>query len=974
MAYPIVDGNPNNINTQNQRNAWAIDNTVTSANNVTIVSARSGYAWNVTNLKLETVEGHFEGVKTLQGRDMAADEFTFSVEAVSANVTKVVGDGEEPATLTAEEMPMPEETTVKNPAGTKDAEVGFKFGDIEFHMTGTYIYKIKEEAGNDTSINYDTTEYYAHVTISRDPESGELQTPVITYYKDDESEVTKPAFNNELKHGSLEVTKNIQTNGVIDTTKTGTFYFAVYKEEYNAEAAQTPVKTGSINVTENGTKTETVTDLPYGTYYVYELTGEGGQPIISTNQGTRTVIGTSVYTVTGSGTTTIVSDTNGTVTLNNNIETINAKVQKVWNDNNSDSRPGSITVELIADGEVTGKTVTLTSADDWIAKELTDLPKYNSTTGEEIHYTWSEESVSGYLLTEVTVDANRVTTLTNTKTDFDLKTSYVGTKNWSDLDNKYNTRPENLTIVLQQSKMNASGEYGDFADTGYPYVWVTRDEGNIWTYKFENIPVYDENGNPYYYKAKEIAPANYTLESSNITATTYDHGSINQIARETSCSTSEKRIPLSSEIDLAYCMIKLTQNDGYLIWTHRAPTPWEIEQIKEKYSGEYGKKTVQWASGNGTVRAGKFTITFNNSISDGVLSLNLTTSEEWSMLWYGNFAGSTYSSGSTSFTNKLGTTELEGKKIWTISGEETPADPILTLTRKVSTTDGNGTSTVSEAETVLGENGTSLQPEWTGTGKERTFKYKDLPEKNADGNPYTYSVVEYQFTVNGVTYTVVKQSDGSFIATPSDADAPKFIVTQTDNDISNTEVTDFEVTKIWKDPANQNVAWVKDIEIILHKKSGSNETTYTYTVKEETSPTGVKTYSAASVDTSAPTAVVTGNAADGYTIKWSDLQIGYEYFATETRVDGYKEPIYAIKATDAGDFIDTESGTPLTNATDGRYIINKPNDAVALPSTGGPGTKLFYGMGIAFVVMAGLLFFIKRKSIRSIADLSERRW
>lgn len=83
---------------------------------------------------------------------------------------------------------------------------------------------------------------------------------------------------------------------------------------------------------------------------------------------------------------------------------------------------------------------------------------------------------------------------------------------------------------------------------------------------------------------------------------------------------------------------------------------------------------------------------------------------------------------------------------------------------------------------------------------------------------------------------------------------------------------------------------------------------------------------------------------------------------------------YAIKATDAGDFIDTESGTPLTNATDGRYIINKPNDAVALPSTGGPGTKLFYGMGIAFVVMAGLLLFIRKRNIRSITDLSERRW
>jgi LPXTG-motif cell wall-anchored protein len=48
-----------------------------------------------------------------------------------------------------------------------------------------------------------------------------------------------------------------------------------------------------------------------------------------------------------------------------------------------------------------------------------------------------------------------------------------------------------------------------------------------------------------------------------------------------------------------------------------------------------------------------------------------------------------------------------------------------------------------------------------------------------------------------------------------------------------------------------------------------------------------------------------------------------------------------------------------------------PEESYALPSTGGPGTKLFYGMGISFVAMAGLLLFIKRKSIR---DFSEGRW
>ena len=218
VAYPIVRNKPAET-TENQHNVWAIDNAATEANGVTIVSARSGYSWNVTNLKQETVTDHFEGVKTLQGRDMAKDEFTFSVEAVSANVTKVVNDEEQQVDLTPEDMPMPEETTVKNPAGTEDAEVGFEFGDIQFTMPGTYIYKIKEEAGGDSALDYDTTQYLANVTVERDSESGKLKDPVITYTKADGTPVDKPAFTNKVKPGSLKVKKTSDYTGADMSSK-----------------------------------------------------------------------------------------------------------------------------------------------------------------------------------------------------------------------------------------------------------------------------------------------------------------------------------------------------------------------------------------------------------------------------------------------------------------------------------------------------------------------------------------------------------------------------------------------------------------------------------------------------------------------------------------------------------------------------------------------------------------------------------
>ena len=161
-------------------------------------------------------------------------------------------------------------------------------------------------------------------------------------------------FTNNIDLGSLEITKNIQRNGTADTTATGTFYYAVYNEQYNPDAnpAQIPVARGSIEVTENGSNIATVSDLPYGTYYVYELTGQGGTPIVSGDNGVQKVINDTIYTVTGSGTSATISSSasTGSVTLTNNIETTDVSVEKQW----KPAVPENTTITL---GLYSGKTV-----------------------------------------------------------------------------------------------------------------------------------------------------------------------------------------------------------------------------------------------------------------------------------------------------------------------------------------------------------------------------------------------------------------------------------------------------------------------------------------------------------------------------------------------------------------------------------------------------------------------------------------
>lgn len=74
-----------------------------------------------------TVDGaaSLAGHKTLNGRALAAGEFSFTISAADGSVT---------------DTPLPAETTVSN-----NADGSFHFGDIAFAKTGTYLYDVAED-------------------------------------------------------------------------------------------------------------------------------------------------------------------------------------------------------------------------------------------------------------------------------------------------------------------------------------------------------------------------------------------------------------------------------------------------------------------------------------------------------------------------------------------------------------------------------------------------------------------------------------------------------------------------------------------------------------------------------------------------------------------------------------------------------------------------------------------------------------
>ena len=177
-------------------------------------------------------------------------------------------------------------------------------------------------------------------------------------------------------------------------------------------------------------------------------------------------------------------------------------VKKVWKDeNNQDGkRPSSVTVKLLADGQDTGKTLTLTEANGW-AGSFTDLNADKG--GTPIQYTVVEVTVPGYT-SKVTGDAASGFTITNSYSPetVDVK----ATKNWDDANNQDGKRPTKITINLL-----ADGQKLDSKE-------VQAAADGTWTVEFTKLAKY-KAGKEIKYTVTEEAVAEYESTITDFTIT-----------------------------------------------------------------------------------------------------------------------------------------------------------------------------------------------------------------------------------------------------------------------------------------------------------------------------------------------------------------------------------------------------------------------------------------------------------------------
>ena len=198
--------------------------------------------------------------------------------------------------------------------------------------------------------------------------------------------------------------------------------------------------------------------------------------------------------------------TNGYVITNSYTpEVVQISGTKTWKDSNNaaSARPGSITVNLMADGVMLtekSQTVIDDGNGNW-TYTFSDLPKYKD--GQEIVYTVTENAVPEYSTKINGYD------ITNTYTPG--TTSRSVQKVWDDKNNCDGIRPDSISVELKA--VTAAGE----AITNASYT-VTLSEANSWKHTWSNLPR-TIDGNIVYYSVAEIsAPEGYT--SSKVTAGT----------------------------------------------------------------------------------------------------------------------------------------------------------------------------------------------------------------------------------------------------------------------------------------------------------------------------------------------------------------------------------------------------------------------------------------------------------------------
>lgn len=161
---------------------------------------------------------------------------------------------------------------------------------------------------------------------------------------------------------------------------------------------------------------------------------------------------------------------------------IDITATKVWEDNEDEAgkRPSSVILQ-VKNGSTIVAEKEVKASDDW-KYTFTDLPKYDEKANE-INYTIDEKETNEFYVKKI-----NGTTITNEFVVPNEQITIKGKKIWLDEENKYQTRPERITVQVKD---------GDNVVTE-----KVISETENWEYEFV-LNRYDKNGNEIIYSVDE---------------------------------------------------------------------------------------------------------------------------------------------------------------------------------------------------------------------------------------------------------------------------------------------------------------------------------------------------------------------------------------------------------------------------------------------------------------------------------------
>ncbi len=176
-------------------------------------------------------------------------------------------------------------------------------------------------------------------------------------------------------------------------------------------------------------------------------------------------------------------------------------VMKDWEDaeDQDGKRPGSVTVDLLANGDPTGETLTLSAGNNW-EDDFHGLAIVDEQ-GVRITYTIEEETFGddsegddSEYATEITGDVTEGFVITNSYTPETI--DITGTKIWEDADDQDGMRPSSIYVHLLVDGVSVDD------------VQVLADQSGDWTFAFDEVPVY-AGGTEIEYYVEEVIDSHH---------------------------------------------------------------------------------------------------------------------------------------------------------------------------------------------------------------------------------------------------------------------------------------------------------------------------------------------------------------------------------------------------------------------------------------------------------------------------------